>query len=99
MRKQVNLKELFNRMNNKIKRQKANLRLHKLIIFALLIVVGVQYNMMIDVKAELHDKNKTIYVGTGTMEKVGDHMFRIMDDEELAEYELTKLPELPANLK
>ena len=99
MRKQTNLKELFNKMNNKIKRQKVNLRIHKIIILLLFVAIGIQYNMMTEVKAQLEDKNKTIYVGTGTMEKVGDHMFRIMDDEELAEYELTKLPPLPANLK
>ena len=99
MRKQTNLKELFNKMNNKIKRQKVNLRIHKIIILLLFVAIGIQYNMMTEVKAQLEDKNKTIYVGTGTMEKVGDHMFRIMDDEELAEYEITKLPPLPANLK
>lgn len=99
MNKQTNLKDLFNRMNNKIKRQKANLRLHKFIILILFVAIGVQYNMMNEVKTQLDDKNKTVYVGTGTMEKVGDHMFRIMDDEELAEYEITKLPPLPANLK
>lgn len=99
MNKQTNLKDLFNRMNNKIKRQRANLRLHKLIILILFVAIGVQYNMMTEVKAQLDDKNKTVYVGTGTMEKVGEHMFRIMDDEELAEYEITKLPPLPANLK
>lgn len=99
MNKQTNLKDLFNRMNNKIKRQRANLRLHKLIILILFVAIGVQYNMMNEVKTQLDDKNKTVYVGTGTMEKVGDHMFRIMDDEELAEYEITKLPPLPANLK
>lgn len=99
MRKQTNLKELFNKMNNKIKRQRVNLRIHKIIILLLFVAIGIQYNMMTEVKAQLEDKNKTIYVGTGTMEKVGDHMFRIMDDEELAEYEITKLPPLPANLK
>lgn len=99
MNKQTNLKDLFNKMNNKIKRQRANLRLHKLIILILFVVIGVQYNMMNEVKTQLDDKNKTVYVGTGTIEKVGDHMFRIMDDEELAEYEITKLPSLPANLK
>ena len=99
MNKQTNLKDLFNRMNNKIKRQRANLRLHKLIILILFVAIGVQYNMMTEVKAQLDDKNKTVYVGTATMEKVGEHMFRIMDDEELAEYEITKLPPLPANLK
>ena len=43
------------------------------------------------------NKPTPIIVGTGTMEKIGDNMFQIIEDSELEEQ--AKLPPLPAHLK
>lgn len=67
----------------------------------LLVVVSLTVNSVLAI--QLHKANikankpEPVIIGTGTMEKIGDNMYQIIEDTELEEQ--TTLPPLPSHLK
>lgn len=95
MKKVINVEKLVE--NNRLLRKRLRLtrRVYGILLLICFVVIGVQHFKAQAVQTEVVPK----FVEMGNMEKIDEHTFRILPDEEIEDLSSNNLPPLPANLK